>query len=355
MPSADYFSFWPGMDPYPLQGWRWIDVDGEKLLESPQGQRCETTVEALDLEMSTQKDGSSKTQLAMIQQILNECCSEKVELNANDGCAGADGDDIEGSKTSRQTVTTGPLDDWLWCGDHPILKDMHWYLYSMWVYRVEVLPLRLKDDGEPVVPGPRFIDIDFSPDYKLHRTHKQRIATEFRIPLYEGFTMPPSTRDSETAAMYKSLLLRGFSIKQSEESEDVRFALAFDLLCLVEGEDLDGNKAAPKGEVAPASHCQNVSLVFKITCGPALRFARLHSSGLRPKRSSFEGHCHRIRDDDLVLGCRELCLPGSGFHAFLASAPGQAERLGRGSRWPFLGPPRVHELVGDPGSPRRAQ
>ena len=105
----------------------------------------------------------------------------------------------------------------------------------MWVFCVEKMPLKLKDDGEPLVPGPRFIDIEFSPDYKLHRTHKQRIATEFRVPLYEGFTMPPSTRDSETAAMYKSLLLRALSVEEGDEPEDVRVAEAFKPLCVIEG------------------------------------------------------------------------------------------------------------------------
>ena len=45
--------------------------------------------------------------------------------------------------------------------------------------------------------------------------------------------MPPSTFDSETAAMYKSLLLRPFSVQISDEPEDVRFANAFQVLCEV--------------------------------------------------------------------------------------------------------------------------
>ena len=94
----------------------------------------------------------------------------------------------------------------------------------MWVFRVENLPTKYKDDGEPVVPGPRFIDIEFSRDYKLHRSHKQRIATEFRVPLYEGFTMPPSTHDSETAAMFKSLLLRSLAVEDGDLPEDIRLA-----------------------------------------------------------------------------------------------------------------------------------
>ena len=129
-------SFWPDMDPYPLRGWRWDNVHGQRLLVGPQGQTCETTVEAFDMEMSTPTDGTSKAlrqQLTMIQKFLNECCKEQVEPDPNDGGARLDGDGLNESKADRQTVTTGPLDDWLWRGDHPILKDMHWHLYSMWV------------------------------------------------------------------------------------------------------------------------------------------------------------------------------------------------------------------------------
>ena len=108
----------------------------------------------------------------------------------------------------------------------------------MWTFRVEILPLKAQD-AEPA----RFIDIEFSLDYKLHRTHKQRIATEFRVPLYEGFTMPPSTRDSETAAMFKSLLLRPLSIQVDERPEDIRFADAFKPLCTVVNQKLDPNHA----------------------------------------------------------------------------------------------------------------
>ena len=49
-----------GMDPYPLQGWRWINVDGQSLLEGPNGQRCETTAEAFDDELANLKAGGDK-------------------------------------------------------------------------------------------------------------------------------------------------------------------------------------------------------------------------------------------------------------------------------------------------------
>ena len=225
--------FRQGMDPVPLHGWRWVDVDGMRLLENSLGQRCATTAEACDYVFAAMKicdgDRDARDQLTFLQKFLNQCCSESTVHD-------------EGSEAdpTRQILTTSPLEDWLWRGDDPIVKDMSWYVYSMWVFRVETLRLKLDKDGLPQKPPPRYIDIDFSPDYKLHRTHKQRIATEFRVPMFEGFTMPPSTFDSETAAMYKSLLLRSFSVQVTDEPEDVRFANAFQVLCEVTG---DANKA----------------------------------------------------------------------------------------------------------------
>ena len=44
--------------------------------------------------------------------------------------------------------------------------------------------------------------------------------------------MPPSNVDSETAAMYKQILLRPTAVIQSEEPEDVRLVAAFRKFCV---------------------------------------------------------------------------------------------------------------------------
>ena len=155
------------------------------------------------------------------------------------------GDNEDEEAPKREIVTTSPLEDWLWRGKHPVVKDMSWYVYSMWVFRIEKPPpKRSNSEEEPKKPYPRFIDIEFQSDYKLFNTHLQRIATEFRVPKYDGFTMPSSTYDSETAAMYKSLLLRPLSVVEPNgQAEDLRFAAAFDPLCTIEGQDLEPHTA----------------------------------------------------------------------------------------------------------------
>ena len=109
---------------------------------------------------------------------------------------------------------------------------MSWQVYAMWVYRIEKPPRSSKDQQRRV--RHRFIDLEFSADYKLHVTHAQRLATEFRVPLFEGFTMLSNTVDAETAAMYKQMLLRPLRVDDSEDREDVKLLRAFDSLCALQ-------------------------------------------------------------------------------------------------------------------------
>ena len=55
--------------------------------------------------------------------------------------------------------------------------------------------------------------------------------------------MPSSLYDSETAAMYKSLLLRALCVEMSDRPEDVRLADAFSPLCEIMGQELEPNHA----------------------------------------------------------------------------------------------------------------
>ena len=60
--------------------------------------------------------------------------------------------------------------------------------------------------------------------------------------------MPPSTRHSETAAMFKSILLRTLSVNRNDLSvpEDIRFAKAFEPLCVTGDEKLEPDHAFTK-------------------------------------------------------------------------------------------------------------
>jgi len=201
-----------GMDPYPMVGWRRMELEGgEIVFEGPNGERYADLQHAFEQEVAAKvaRTGIQENRLALtfLQKFLNECCSEQEQREESG---------------QRFVVATSTLEDWLYRGDHPILAPMSFEVYAMYVYRVEK-PHRRPDQRE----RPRFIDIEFAAHYSLRGTHRQRLATEFRVPLFEGFTMPSSDVDSETAAMYKQLLLRPLSVLASDDPEDIRIAKAF--------------------------------------------------------------------------------------------------------------------------------
>ena len=101
-------------------------------------------------------------------------------------------------------------------------------IYSMWVYRVERGPP--SNDVNAYV-RPRHIEIDFSIDYKLSSSHYQRMSSELRVPLFEGYIMPPSHRDRESACLYKQLLTRPLAVPIDERPEDIQLAASFAPLC----------------------------------------------------------------------------------------------------------------------------
>ena len=90
------------------------------------------------------------------------------------------------------------------------------------------------------------------------------------MPKYDGFTMPSSTFDSETAAMYKSLLLRPLSVVEPNgQAEDLRFAAAFDPLCTIEGQDLDPHTAFTRAWCAFVEEMEPEHTVGRLRfCGP---------------------------------------------------------------------------------------
>ena len=204
-----------GMDPYPLVGWKRVVDNGRVIYEGPSGEAFEDLREVYEYEIASKHTGDgvdgSKMHLTILQKFLNECCSERDEQH--------DGD-------QRVVVSTSALDDWLYRGDDPIVKDMSLLVYSMWVYRFEK-PHRNPNHKESF----RFIDIEFAPHYHLCKTHCQRLATEFRVPLFEGYTMPSQDVDSDTAAMYKQLVLRPIAVPESDEPLDIRLKEAFAPFC----------------------------------------------------------------------------------------------------------------------------
>ena len=70
---------------------------------------------------------------------------------------------------STEPRSSSSYDDWLWRGDHPVVRDLSWYVYSMWFFRVETkTPLDKRSELH------RYVEIEFAEHYRFHRTHVQR-------------------------------------------------------------------------------------------------------------------------------------------------------------------------------------
>ena len=124
--------------------------------------------------------------------------------------------DVSSDSGDGLVVATNQLDDYEHRGEHPLLKDMTLYVYSMWVHRVEK-----KDDAYAT----RHVLIPFCPSYALAASHVQAISLLERVPKVDGFTMPPPRvpvdgvrEDFETNAMFKSVLHRPFACPSSNSA-----------------------------------------------------------------------------------------------------------------------------------------
>jgi hypothetical protein len=252
-----------GCDDYTLKGWfKTMNKDeatGQEyvLFLGPQGQSCFSITEAFDSDQETKsKDLKPRQQLSLLHDLLLRSATSVdavpqpavpsiAQPQGEKGAASSlraleiSGQDAPVDETQLQTgdgsmrgrtmtVTTTSLEDYAWRGEHPLLKDMSWSTYGMWVYRVEIPP-RAEVSVRSAVA--RFVDVYFDADYKLASTHMQRISTEPRVPMFEGFTMPPITQDAERNAMYKQLQCRPFSIPRSDQTPEEKMLEALKPLC----------------------------------------------------------------------------------------------------------------------------
>ena len=170
----------------------------------PGGQACTNLADAfLEFEAQAAQKRNSRQRLSIAEELLKmHSVTENVDRSGDgEGAATnlralqATGQDVAvtaGVSTVSQpqylSVTTSSLEDYLYRGDSELLAGMSWATYGTWVYRIE-LPARPEKSVRGVLP--RYIDVYFDPAYKLYNSHAQRICSEPRVPMFEGFTMPP--------------------------------------------------------------------------------------------------------------------------------------------------------------------
>ena len=132
--------------------------------------------------------------------------------------------------------------------EHPILHNMSLYVYSIWVYRVELRPFAAENDDKGL-----HIDIPFDSSYTAARNWKQRLAMEPRIPKVDGFQfVNEEEANSQTHYLMKSILLRPVYMPIANDdvyTKELRYLEAYKGFC----RPGDGNNDWPAQSAGPES------------------------------------------------------------------------------------------------------
>ena len=107
---------------------------------------------------------------------------------------------------------------------------MSLYVYSLWVYRVELPSFIAAAQGADASSG-RHIDIPFDEAYSAGKSWVQRLAEEPRLPNVQGFQFVTETPYSaEMHYLLKSVLLRPAYLPSPDEevyTKELRYLKAY--------------------------------------------------------------------------------------------------------------------------------
>ncbi|CAK0792583.1 unnamed protein product, partial [Prorocentrum cordatum] len=220
-----------------MPGWREVQREGETVYVSPDGEEFDAIEYAHQAFQIANASGGSMRDVTKALNRMREGEAEEVPE--------APGPTVEGLAQGKfRGAVLSQHDDWMHRGDHPIVRDMSLYVYSIWVYRVE-LPLHALPAGEldPEGSGGRtlHVDIAFDSSYSAARNWAQRLAVEPRIPKADGFQFVSAESNVETHYLMKSVLLRPVHLPDADgpnDTKELRYLRAYEHL-----------RAAPEGEL----------------------------------------------------------------------------------------------------------
>ena len=172
-----------------LEGWRTEVRQGENgdytIYISPEGEEFENLRYACDV-MEQAKCNSADKSTAM--HAMRRLLAELKEGHSVEPTDAPFNGVAEAASRAGNAIgySLSQLDDYLYRGDHTLLKGMSLYIYSMWVYRAERKPFA-DNACATKAKNPRHIEIPFDERYAAARTWTQRIAQQPRVPKPEGF------------------------------------------------------------------------------------------------------------------------------------------------------------------------
>ncbi|CAK0817607.1 unnamed protein product, partial [Prorocentrum cordatum] len=213
-----------------MPGWREVQREGETVYVSPDGEEFDAIEYAHQAFQIANASGGSLRDATKALNKMREGEAEEVPE--------APGPTVEGLAQGKfRGAVLSQHDDWMHRGDHPIVRDMSLYVYSIWVYRVG-LPLYALPAGElePEGSGGRtlHVDIAFDSSYSAARSWTQRLAVEPRIPRADGFQFVGAESNLETHYLMKSVLLRPVHLPDADgpnDTKELRYLCAYEHLC----------------------------------------------------------------------------------------------------------------------------
>ena len=228
-----------------MPGWSEVKRGDDTLYIGPDGDEYETIEYAHHAFEAAKKSGAN---FSALTKALNNIKEGAAEEFAPAGVAAL-------AEKAPRGVVLSQHDDWMHRGDHPILRDMSLYIYSIWVYRVELSLARATKDQEPAADHLSVhVDIPFDTSYTAGRTWTQRLATEPRIPKLEGFQYISIDANPETHYLMKSVILQPVYLPPADDisSQVLRYLEAYKRLCRApQGHDAWPAQASGKGVPGP--------------------------------------------------------------------------------------------------------
>ena len=225
-----------------LDGWSQEERDGRRVFTAPDGREVDAAryLQAVAKHKTSDPDAKQRATLEAFANLLHEGTKDKVRPlegstpAAEDTKSSEDPGAAAGKPPKATYCSTSQHDDWLHRGDHPLLRHMNFYLYSMWVYRAEKR-IKAKKGKERKASGVRLVEIDFDPSYTVASSWTQRIASEMRVPLLDGFKFVTEAAAAEEHYKLKSVIFRPISLpppsKERNDSKDYRVLEAYKQLC----------------------------------------------------------------------------------------------------------------------------
>ncbi|CAK0814408.1 unnamed protein product, partial [Prorocentrum cordatum] len=184
-----------------MPGWREVPREGETVYFSPDGEEFDTIEYAHQAFQIANASGGSMRDVTKALNKMREGEAEEVPEALGPTFEGLAQGKFRGAALSQH-------DDWMHRGDHPIVRDMSLYVYSIWVYRVE-LPLHALPAGEldPEGSGGRTLHVDIAFDSSYSA---------------DGFQFVSAKSNVETHYLMKSVLLWPVHLPDADGPNDTK-------------------------------------------------------------------------------------------------------------------------------------